>query len=49
MDWKKKLTHSLQSAASDKDSLNRNVVRWNKSLKEAEKILNRGRGEKKEE
>ncbi|MGL5434697.1 MAG: hypothetical protein ACRDBO_04750 [Lachnospiraceae bacterium] len=49
MDWKTKVTNSMRSAASDKESLNRQVVKWNKSFKEVEKILNRSKGEKKEE
>lgn len=48
MDWKTKITNNLRSASSDKEALNRKIVKWHKSLKEAERVLNRGRGGKKE-
>ena len=44
MDLKTKITRSLRSSTSDKEALNRQVLKWHKNLKEVEKTLNRGRG-----
>lgn len=34
----------MRSATSDKESLNRQILKWNKGLKEVERIINRGKG-----
>lgn len=44
MDFKTKITRSLRSSTSDKESMNRQILKWHKSLKEVEKVLNRGKG-----
>ena len=44
MDLKTRITRSLRSSTSDKEALNRQVLKWYKNLKEVEKTLNRGRG-----
>lgn len=49
MDWKAKLIRMLRSATSDKEELNRRILRWNKSFREVEKVLNQGRRPKKGE
>lgn len=38
-----KITRSLRSSTSDKESMNRQILKWHKSLKEVEKMLNRGK------
>ncbi|MDD3253575.1 MAG: hypothetical protein PHV18_13580 [Lachnospiraceae bacterium] len=43
MDWKTRLTCTLRSATSDKEDLNRRILRWNKSFCEVKKILNQGK------
>lgn len=47
MDLKTKITRSLRSATSDKEAMNRQILKWHKGLKEVEKVLNRGRGSEK--
>ena len=47
MDFKTKITRSLRSSTSDKESMNRKILKWHKSMKEVEKVLNRGRGPEK--
>lgn len=44
MDLKTKITRNLRSSTSDKESMNRKILKWHKSLKEVETMLNRGRG-----
>lgn len=44
MDFKTKVTRRMRSATSDKETLNRQILKWNKGLKEVEKILNQGIG-----
>lgn len=43
MDWKTKVTKSLRSTTSDKEAMNRQILKWNKGLKEVEKTINRGK------
>ena len=43
MDPKTKITRSLRSSTSDKEAMNRQILKWHKSFKEVEKVLNRGR------
>lgn len=38
-----KVTRCLRSATSDKEALNRLLLRWHRCFKEVEKELNRGR------
>lgn len=44
MDLKTKMVKSLRSATSDKESMNRQILKLHKSFKEVEKVLNRGKG-----
>ncbi|MDO4268569.1 MAG: hypothetical protein Q4C73_08840 [Eubacteriales bacterium] len=44
MDLKAKLTRSLRSSTSDKEALNRQILKWNRSFKEVEQVLNHGKG-----
>ena len=44
MGLKTKVTRSMRSATSDKEMLNRQILKWNKGLKEVEQIINRGKG-----
>lgn len=46
MDLKTKITRSLRSATSDKEELNRRILKWHKSFKEVEKTIGRGKGKK---
>ncbi len=43
MDLKTKITRSMRSATSDKEALNRRILKWNKGLKEVEKVISRGK------
>lgn len=43
MDLKTKLTRSLRSSTSDKEALNRKILKWHKCFKEVEKTLNKGK------
>ncbi len=47
MDFKTKITQNLRSSTSDKEALNRQILKWHKSLKEVEKIINRKKSSKK--
>lgn len=40
MGWKDKMTRNLRSATSDKESWNRKIMKWHKSFKEVEKLIN---------
>ncbi len=44
VDWKTKLVKSMRSATSDKEDLNRRILKWHKSFKEVQKVLERGKG-----
>ena len=44
VDLKTKLVNSLRSATSDKEGMNRQLLKLHKSFKEVEKVLNRGTG-----
>jgi hypothetical protein len=44
LDLKTKLVNNLRSATSDKESMNRQILKLRKSFKEAEKVLNRSKG-----
>lgn len=49
MDLKTRIVNSLRSATSDKEGMNRQILKWHKSFKEVEKVLNRkkeSKGEK---
>lgn len=46
VDWKTKLVNSLRSATSDKEGMNRQILKWHKSFKEVEKTVNRQKGKK---
>ena len=41
MDFKTKITQNLRSSTSDKEALNRQILKWHKSLKEVEKIADK--------
>ncbi len=43
MGLKDKITKNLRSSTSDKEALNRQILKWHKCFKEVEKILNKGR------
>ncbi|MCI8866371.1 MAG: hypothetical protein HFG60_14135 [Lachnospiraceae bacterium] len=43
MDFKTKITQNLRSSTSDKEALNRQILKWHKSLKEVEKIINKAK------
>lgn len=43
MDWKTKISRSLRSSTSDKEAMNQQILKWNKSFKEVEKAINRGK------
>lgn len=43
MDFKTKITRSLRSSTSDKTSMDQQILKLHKNLKEVEKVLNRGR------
>ncbi len=45
---KDSIIKKLQQATCDKTELNKKVIRWHKSLKEAEKVLTDGGKKKKE-
>jgi len=47
MDFKSSWKRTLSIAMSDKAALNRNILVWNKSLREVEKVLARNRQDKK--
>ena len=47
MDFKTSLKRKLSMAVSDKTVLNRNILVWNKSLREVEKVLSRSKQAKK--
>ena len=44
MDLKTKLVNNLRSATSDKEGMNRKILKLHKRFKEVEKVLNRGQG-----
>lgn len=46
MDWKTKMIKNLRSATSDKEEMNRQILRWCKCFREVEKIINRGHKKK---
>jgi len=43
MDWKTKLTKRLRSSTSDKEAMNRQILKWSKGFREVEKAINRGK------
>ncbi|MCI9104459.1 MAG: hypothetical protein HFG56_12485 [Lachnospiraceae bacterium] len=44
MDLKTRLVNNLRSATSDKEGMNRQILKLHKHFKEVEKALNRGKG-----
>lgn len=44
MDLKTRIVRSLRSSTSDKEDLNRKILKWHKCFKEVEKVVNRGKG-----
>jgi hypothetical protein len=44
VDWKTKLVNSMRSATSNKEGMNRQILKWHKSFKEVEKAVNRTKG-----
>jgi hypothetical protein len=44
VDWKTKFVNNLRSATSDKEGMNRQILKLRKSFKEVEKVLSRGKG-----
>lgn len=47
MNFKTSLKRKLSMAVNDKTALNRNILVWNKSLREVEKVLSRSKQAKK--
>lgn len=43
---KTRITRSLRSATSDKEDLNRKILKWRKSFREVERTVNPGKGGK---